>query len=63
MKETRDKRISLKQWLLRTLIIMASTLAVVDLLKQHYALAIILGVSWSMLIVAEKRILKGEPKD
>ena len=63
MKETRAKNISLISWVIRTLVIMASTIAAVDLLKQDYSFAMVIGVAWSLLIIAERRILRSEGKD
>ncbi len=62
MKSNRLKSISPKRWLLRTLIILASTYAAIDLLRQDYFLAIVLTLSWAILIFAEKRIFNNERK-
>ncbi len=46
------------RWSVRTSAIIASTLAVIDLIKQEYALSLILGVSWLFIVQAEKRMFK-----
>lgn len=43
---------------LKGLTIAASTVAVVELLKQEYSLGISAAISWLLLVIASKRIFK-----
>ena len=43
---------------LKGLTIAASTVAVVELLKQDYSIGISAAVSWLLLVIASKRIFK-----
>ncbi len=47
---------SLSKPALKALTIAASTVAVVELLKQDYSIGISAGISWLLLVIASKRI-------
>ena len=49
---------SLSKPALKGLIIAASTVAVVELLKKDYSVGISASISWLLLIIASKRIFK-----
>tara|TARA_B100000963_G_C22325850_1_gene536376 strand:+ start:491 stop:664 length:174 start_codon:yes stop_codon:yes gene_type:complete len=49
---------SLSKEALRGLTIAASTVAVVELLKNDYSVGISAAISWLLLIIASKRIFK-----
>jgi len=49
---------SLSKPTLKALAIAASTVAVVELLKQNYSVGISASISWLLLVIALKRIFK-----
>tara|TARA_B100000886_G_scaffold330155_1_gene280311 strand:+ start:1017 stop:1190 length:174 start_codon:yes stop_codon:yes gene_type:complete len=49
---------SLSKPALKALTIAASTVAVVELLKQDYSVGISASISWLLLVIASKRIFK-----
>lgn len=49
---------SLSKPTLKGLAIAASTVAVVELLKQNYSVGISASISWLLLVIALKRIFK-----
>ena len=49
---------SLSKPALKGLTIAASTVAVVELLKQDYSIGISFSISWLLLVIASKRIFK-----
>jgi len=50
--------VSLSKPALKGLIIAASTIAVVELLKQDYSHGISAAISWLLLVIASKKIVK-----
>ena len=51
---------SLSKPALKGLTIATSTVAVVELLKQHYSVGISAAISWLLFVVVSRRILKGK---
>jgi len=45
-----------KKWIVRTIAIFISTLAVIDLLEQNYELSFMLGLAWMLIALAEQRM-------
>ena len=49
---------SLSKPALKGLTIVASTIAVVEILKQDYSVGISAAISWLLLVIASKKIVK-----
>ncbi len=62
-KKNIRSKITIQSWGLRTMAILASTFAVIDLLKQEYLLSLTLGFAWLLIFSVERRILKKSPHD
>ncbi len=58
MEKPKEKKITWAKWVVRTLAISASTLAVVAFLKGEYEAGAPLILAWLAIVVAEKRMFK-----
>jgi len=59
-KEKQNSLFSIGKFGIRGLRIAASTIAIVEILKHDYSVAVSAGVSWILLTIAFKRIYKDE---
>ncbi len=57
-KPIEKQKITIARWLVRTLAISASTIALLDLLKGEFQAGGLLSLGWLAIIIAEKRMFK-----
>ncbi len=56
MSQSKNLRITFGRWLVRSMAILVSTIAAIDLLKQEYREGLILVLAWVFIISAERRM-------
>ena len=62
-KNIKKKKITLSKFVVRTLAISASTLALLDFLKGDYPAGGLLALGWLTIVIGEKRMFNGEKKN